>query len=86
MKINVILGGKTVYDGDVPRVEGGNPSVMDAADLAKREHRIDNDVERTEITEYWLHGELVHRSVNMELKTGIFADAIQADFGEPNNG
>ncbi len=80
-KINVLLGGKTVYDNGVPRVEGGSPSVMDTADLAKREHLIDNINERTEITEYWLHGELVHRSVDMHLKTGIFASGTLAGFG-----
>ena len=81
-KINVILGGKTIHTDGVPSTVGGFLSVMDTCDLAKKTHHLDNDNETTDITEYWLHGQLVHRSVDMHLKTGIFAEAIQADFGE----
>lgn len=80
-KINVILGGTTKYDRGIPFVEGGALSQMDPSLLERRDHLIDNEVERTAITEYWLDGGLVHRSVDMHLKTGLFADAIQADFG-----
>lgn len=84
--INVMLGGKTVYENGVPSVIGGEMTQMDTKDLSHREINIDNDLETTKVTEYWLDGELVHRSVNMDLKTGIFMDAVQADFGEPVNG
>ena len=44
--------------------------------LEKREGSIDNDTETTSWVEYWHEGELVHRSVNMVLKRGVFADGI----------
>lgn len=80
-QINVILGGKTIYEGGVPSVIGGDPAVMDTDALEKRTFRIDDKIEKTEVTEYWLKGELVHRSVDMHLKTGIFAEGVVADFG-----
>ena len=46
---------------------------MDDSLLEKRDGSIDNDTETTSWVEYWLDGELVHRSVNMVLKQGIFA-------------
>ena len=47
---------------------------MDEALLEKRVGSIENDTETTSWVEYWLDGELVHRSVNMVLKRGVFAD------------
>ena len=47
---------------------------MDDSLLEKREGSIDNDTETTGWVEYWLNGELVHRSVNMVLKRGVFAE------------
>jgi hypothetical protein len=41
---------------------------MDDSLLEKREGTIDNDNETTRWVEYWLDGELVHRSVDMVLK------------------
>jgi hypothetical protein len=41
---------------------------MDETLLEKREGTIDNDNETTRWVEYWLDGELVHRSVDMVLK------------------
>lgn len=41
---------------------------MDDSLLEKREGMIDNDNETTNWVEYWLEGELVHRSVHMVLK------------------
>ena len=41
---------------------------MDASLLEKREGSIDTDNETTNWVEYWLEGELVHRSVHMTLK------------------
>ena len=49
---------------------------MDESLLEKREGSIDNETETTSWVEYWHEGELVHRSVNMVLKRGVFADGI----------
>jgi len=49
---------------------------MDESLLEKREGSIDNDTETTSWVEYWHQGELVHRSVNMVLKRGVFAEGI----------
>jgi hypothetical protein len=50
---------------------------MDESLLEKREGSLDNDIETTTWTEYWLNGELVHRSVHVSLKTSpaLFAEA-----------
>lgn len=42
--------------------------LMDEELLEKREGLIDNDNERTSWVEYWLDGELVHRSAHVHLK------------------
>jgi hypothetical protein len=49
---------------------------MDDSLLEKREGSTDNDTETTSWVEYWLEGELVHRSVHMALKRSVFADGI----------
>lgn len=49
---------------------------MDDSLLEKREGSLDNDTETTSWVEYWLDGELVHRSVHMALKRSVFADGI----------
>ena len=41
---------------------------MDDSLLEKKEGMIDNENETTRWVEYWLDGELVHRSVDMTLK------------------
>ena len=41
---------------------------MDDSLLEKREGTVDNDNELTTWVEYWLDGELVHRSVHVTLK------------------
>jgi hypothetical protein len=50
---------------------------MDDSLLEKREGSVDNDIEYTTWTEYWLDGELVHRSAHVSLKTSpaLFAEA-----------
>jgi hypothetical protein len=50
---------------------------MDDSLLEKKEGSLDNDIENTTWTEYWLDGELVHRSVHVTLKTSpaLFAEA-----------
>jgi hypothetical protein len=49
---------------------------MDDSLLEKREGSVENDTETTSWIEYWLAGEMVHRSVHMALKRGVFADGI----------
>ena len=41
---------------------------MDTSLLENRTGRVENDNEATAWTEYWLDGELVHRSVHVTLK------------------
>jgi len=50
---------------------------MDESLLEKREGSLDNNVESTTWVEYWLEGELVHRSAHVSLKTSpaLFAEA-----------
>ena len=54
---------------------------MDEELLEKREGLIDDDNERTSWVEYWLDGELVHRSVHVHLKKNVLADGMTAMFG-----
>jgi hypothetical protein len=54
--------------------------LMDPAALEKREGGHDNANETVSFVEYWLDGELVHRSVDMRLKTAIFAEGVAANF------
>ena len=49
---------------------------MDDSLLEKREGTIDNDNETTNWVEYWLQGELVHRSVDMTLKRNVTGEAV----------
>ena len=46
---------------------------IDDSLLEKKEGIIDTENETTRWVEYWLAGELVHRSVNMVLKRSVFA-------------
>jgi len=52
---------------------------MDDSLLVKKEGSLDNDIEYTTWTEYYLADELVHRSVHVTLKTSpaLFAEAAQ---------
>jgi hypothetical protein len=49
---------------------------MDDSLLERRDGSVENDTETTSWVEYWLNGEMVHRSVHMALKRGVFADGI----------
>ena len=49
---------------------------MDVSLLEKREGSIDTDNETTNWVEYWLEGELVHRSVHMTLKRNVTGEAV----------
>ena len=51
---------------------------MDENLLEKREGSVDNDNEYTRWIEFWLDGELVHRSVHVELKKNVLADGMAA--------
>ena len=55
--------------------------LMDDSLLEKREGGIDDDNEHTTWTEYWLDGELVHRSVHVTLKTTPVMHGVAADLG-----
>jgi len=54
---------------------------MDDSLLEKKEGLFDNDIESTNWVEYWLDGELVHRSAHVTLKTSPFTDLIGASLG-----
>ena len=59
---------------------------MDEADLVKRTITVDDENETTVATEYRLKSDpraprAVHRSVNMTLKQGIFAEGVVASLG-----
>lgn len=54
---------------------------MDDSLLEKREGSLENDTETTSWVEYWLDGEMVHRSVHMALKRSVFADGISQSMG-----
>ena len=55
---------------------------MDDSLLEKREGVEDNDHECAEWTEYWLNGELVHRSVHLTLKKfSLTGEAVAAQIG-----
>ena len=51
---------------------------MEESALEKREGSIDNEHEHTTWVEYWLDGELVHRSAHVNLKQNVIADGIAA--------
>jgi hypothetical protein len=53
---------------------------MDDSLLEKREGSLDNDNESTTWVEYWLAGELVHRSVHVALKKNVSSVAEAASF------
>ena len=54
---------------------------MDDSLLEKQEGSIDNENELTMWTEYWLDGELVHRSAHVTLKQmPVFAGGETASF------
>jgi hypothetical protein len=54
---------------------------MDDSLLEKKEGFVDNDDEYTTWVEYWLDGELVHRSVHVQLKKSVGLTVEAASFG-----
>ena len=53
---------------------------MDESLLEKREGSVDNDNELTTWVEYWLEGELVHRSAQVQLKKAVMLSSSVASF------
>jgi hypothetical protein len=53
---------------------------MDDSLLVKQEGRVDNDNETTSWVEYWLDGELVHRSAHVQLKKTVTLTSSIASF------
>ena len=54
---------------------------MDDSLLKKREGSVDNDIEMTTWVEYWLDGEIVHRSAHVTLKKPVNFGGETAAFG-----
>jgi len=54
--------------------------LMNESLLDKREGTIDNDNETTTWIEYWLGGELVHRSAHVQLKRAVVSFGETASF------
>ena len=54
--------------------------LMDESLLEKRTGEVDNDNEHTTWIEYWHEGELVHRSVHVQLKQAVSASGAAASF------
>ncbi len=56
---------------------------VEESELVKIEGLVDNDHEITRWVEYRFPGSdvIVHRSVHIHLKQGLFADGVAADFG-----
>lgn len=48
---------------------------MDSSLLVRKDEQFENENEKTTITEYYDNGELVHRSVHIDLKTAIFGNS-----------
>ena len=54
--------------------------MMDESLLEKKEGFVDNENEYTTWIEYWHEGELVHRSVHVQLKKALVMGAETASF------
>lgn len=55
--------------------------LVDEALLQKLEGGHDDENERVSWVEYWLDGELVHRSVHVQLKKDVLAEGMAAMLG-----
>jgi len=53
---------------------------MDTSLLVKKEGDMEDDNEKTNWIEYYLDGELVHRSVHVHLKKNVAAESVAAAF------
>lgn len=59
---------------------GNGIEMYDEALLTPNHSVIDNDVEHTEVTEYLLDGQIVHRSVHVHLKQGFGVEGALGSF------
>lgn len=79
--IAVIEGGKTHYDAfGLPSKVGGTPGFRDTEEMELREVVTETDDEYSVATEYWLNGELMHRSAHVTMKR--WPDPILAEVGK----
>ena len=53
---------------------------MDDSLLEKKEGIVDSEDEYTTWVEYWLNGEMVHRSAHVTLKKALVLSAVSASF------
>lgn len=53
---------------------------MEESLLEKKTGEVDNDTEYTTWTEYYLNGELVHRSAHVTLKQNVSIEGVAAKF------
>lgn len=53
---------------------------MDDSLLEKQTGVVESEKEHTEWVEYWFEGEMVHRSVNMQLKEGAISQTLAGVF------
>ena len=54
---------------------------MDESLLEKKTGSLDNTNEHTTWVEYWLDGELVHRSAHITFKRNVFSQTAVGGFG-----
>ena len=64
----------------IPCLVKGNQVDIDEDSLEKRVGHHENDNEIADWTEYWLDGELVHRSASVHLKHGLGSLLTQGAF------
>jgi hypothetical protein len=53
---------------------------MDDVFLVKKTGEFDNDNEHTTWVEYWINGEIVHRSAHVVLKQSVFSNIQEGGF------
>lgn len=53
---------------------------MDDSLLERKTGVVESEKEHTEWVEYWFEGEMVHRSVNMQLKEGAISQTLAGVF------
>lgn len=54
---------------------------MDETTLMPNHSVVDNEHEHTEVTEFLLNGEVVHRSVHVSLKRGLGIEGVLGSIG-----
>lgn len=62
------------------RINGVDGVEVPETDLVKKEGGHENDTEIAKWVEYWLNGELVHRSAHVHLKQGLTMMSDQSSF------